>query len=303
MINEEVLAEEFSMTQAWDRLLESLLGMFGSFIDHVPNLFFGLLVLVMTWAVSWGAQRVYWKIFNGRRVRRSLKDLISKLISIAIWVAGLLAASVVVFPSVKPESVLAGLGLSSIAIGFAFKDVVENFFAGFLILLREPMEIGDVVECNDVEGRVEEITIRDTMIRKLDGQCVLVPNAMLFKNPVTIRTDREKRRVSIACGVSYDADLDEARQVILEATQGASTVLDEPKVQVLAQQFGGSSIDFDVLWWTASQPMELRQSRDEVVRCIKSALDQAGIEIPFPQRVLHVPGPLQVNAGAEQTDD
>ena len=292
-------AEGFSASAAWELLLGSLNEMFEGFVRHLPNLLIGILVLVLTWTVSWVVRKAYWRLVSNRRLRRSLKDLFSKMISITIWGLGTLAASVVVFPSVKPESILAGLGLSSIAIGFAFKDVVENFIAGFLILIREPLEIGDFVKCNDVEGNVEAITIRDTLVRQTDGQRVIVPNAMLFKNPVWIRTDREERRVQLFCGVAYDVNLDEARSVLEQALEGLQSVHAHREVLVLAHEFGDSSINFEVTWWTGSKPIDVRRSRDEVARAIKLALDQAGIEIPFPHRTLTFKEPLGVEVAGK----
>lgn len=296
----EVELGDFSVSNAWDLLMESLLDMFQGFVQHLPNLLIALVVLVLGWALSWAAQKAYWRLVRDRRLRRSLKDLFAKLISITVWTLALLAASVVVFPSVKPESILAGLGLSSIAIGFAFKDVVENFFAGFLILIREPLEIGDFIKCDNVEGKVETITIRDTLIRQTDGQRVVVPNGMLFKNPVWIRTDQEERRVSVICGVAYDVDLEEAQGVIQKALEGLDSIVGSREVEVYAHEFGSSSIDFEVTWWTGSKPGEIRRSKDEVVRAIKAALDDAGIEIPFPYRTLTFKEPLSVEQGGER---
>lgn len=290
---------EFSASTAWDLLVSSLHDMFRGFVQHLPNLLIALIVLMMTWTFAWAAQKAYWRLIGKRRLRRSLKDLFAKLISITIWCLGFLAASVVVFPSVKPESILAGLGLSSIAIGFAFKDVVENFFAGFLILIREPLEIGDFIKCDNVEGKVESITIRDTLIRQTDGQRVIVPNAMLFKNPVWIRTDQEKRRMSIICGVAYDVDLEQARGVIGKSLDGLDSVDADREVQIYAHEFGSSSIDFEVTWWTGSKPGEVRKSKDQVVRSIKGALDEAGIEIPFPYRTLTFKDSLNVERSGE----
>lgn len=293
-------SDEFSVSKAANLLLESLREMFEGFVQHVPNLLIAGVALALTWAASSLLQKVYWRFVRNRRLRRSLKDLFAKLLSIAIWVVGMLAASVVVFPSIKPESILAGLGLSSIAIGFAFKDVVENFFAGFLILIRDPLEIGDFIKCEDVEGKVEQISIRDTLLRQTDGQQVVIPNGMLFKNPVWIRTDREVRRVTVICGVAYDEDVDQARDVIRGAVEGLPSVDAKQEVQVFACEFNSSSVDFEVAWWTGSEPLDIRKSRDEVIAAVKSALDEAGIEIPFPYRTLTFKEPIAFRSPSKE---
>ena len=208
-------------------------------------------------------------------------------------------AAVIVFPDFTPAKLLTVIGLGSIAIGFAFKDIFENFLAGILILFREPFQIKDFIECEGMEGFVEDINIRDTNIRRVDGQRIVIPNAMLFKNPVKVRTDLDRRRVTVMCGVAYGEDVDEARQVIYEAVDKLDSVDSDKKVQIFAQAFGASSIDFEVTWWTGSSPLEIRQSRDEVVASVKRALDDAGIEIPFPYRTLTFKEPLHTVSDKE----
>jgi small-conductance mechanosensitive channel len=204
-------------------------------------------------------------------------------------------AAVIVFPGLTPASMLAGLGIGSVAIGFAFKDVFENFLAGIIILFRREMRIGDYIECEDIEGQVDQIAIRESHIRQTDGQLVIVPNSILFKNPVTVRTSLEKRRVTVICGVAYDVDLAEARSVIEKAVEACDTVeQDEKPIQVFAKEFGDSSINFEVTWWTGSKPVDVRSSRDQVISSIKRALDAANIEIPFPYRTLTFKEPLPV---------
>ncbi len=209
-------------------------------------------------------------------------------------IVGVLAAAAVLFPTITPGKLLTALGLGSVAIGFAFKDILENFFAGVLILLREPFGVGDHIASDDAEGAVEEITIRDTHIRQTDGQLVVVPNAALFQNPVTVRTDKEFRRTSITCGVAYGEDVDEARAVIEKAVRAVDLVRDDVRdVQVFAKAFGASSIDFEVAWWTGSKPIDIRASRDQVIAAVKRALDEADMEIPFPYRTLTFKEPLR----------
>ncbi len=236
------------------------------------------------------------------KLRQSLQELFALLTSIAVWFLGVMIAAVILFPGLTPASILAGLGIGSVAIGFAFKDVFENFLAGIIILFRREMRIGDHVECEGIEGQVSHIAIRESHIRQTDGQLVIVPNSILFKNPVTVRTDKDHRRVTVICGVAYDVDIDEARTVISDAVRGCDTVISDGKpIQIFAQEFASSSINFEVTWWTGSKPVEVRTSRDQVVSAVKRALDDAGIEIPFPYRTLTFKEPLPLQR-AERTE-
>ncbi len=285
-------------------LMDQLREIGRSAIELTPQIMVALVVLTLTALVSKIIKSGISNLMARTKLRQSLRELATLLASIMTWVLGLMIAAVIVFPGLTPASILAGLGLGSVAIGFAFKDVFENFLAGIIILFRREMRIGDHIECLGIEGEVTHIAIRESHISRTDGQLVIVPNSMLFKNPVIIRTDKPKRRVSIICGVAYDVDVDEARSVIAGAVEKCGTVEKNDKpIQVFAQEFASSSINFEVTWWTGSKPVEVRTSRDEVVANVKRALDDAGIEIPFPYRTLTFKQPLPIAPqGTEGTD-
>ncbi len=271
-----------------------------SSIELLPQLAVAILVLVLTVGLYKLVGYLTKRALKRTRLRPSLKELFALIASILVWILGLMIAAVILFPGLTPSSILAGLGIGSVAIGFAFKDVFENFLAGIIILFRREMRIGDYIECEDIEGKVAHIAIRESHIEQTDGQLVIVPNSILFKNPVTIRTHQPARRVTVICGVAYDVDVDNAREVITAAVAACESVLQDDKpIQVFAQAFGASSIDFEVTWWCGSKPVELRASRDEVVAGVKRALDDANIEIPFPYRTLTFKEPLPIAQNKE----
>jgi small-conductance mechanosensitive channel len=289
-------------------MIERLSGMGRVFFALLPQVILALLLLVLTWLAAKGASRLVVWLTRRSSMRPSLIGLLQNLASILVWLTGILVAATIAFPDMSPTDLLAALGIGSVAIGFAFKDVFENFLAGILILYREPMRLHDHIFCDDIEGEVEKITIRDTHVRQTDGQLAVLPNATLFKNPVIIRTDQELRRVTIAAGVAYDEDVDQSRTVIERAVRGLDSVADDRPVQVFAQAFGSSSIDFEVAWWTGSRPIDVRRSRDQVVAAIKRALDEAGIDIPVPYRTLTFKEPLALarakdSAGEEDHEE
>ena len=166
-----------------------------------------------------------------------MRLLLVSLTRIGVWLIGLLVTATILFPNLTPTKALAGLGIGSIAVGLAFKDIFENFLAGILILIREPMRIGDDISCEGVTGRVEKITIRDTYIRKRSGELVLAPNSFLFKNPIEVLTDLPLRRIELVVGVGYGEDVDAARNVILGAFDGLESVDRSKRVDVFAREF------------------------------------------------------------------
>lgn len=272
-------------------------------IEMLPAAVAAIAVMIATWVAAKIVRIVVRTMARRARLRLSLQELCILLGVIATWLLGLITAAVILFPDLTPGSIVAGLGIGTIAIGFAFKDIFENFFAGIIILLRRSMRIGDFVECGGYEGKVEHINIRETYVRQTDGQLVILPNAQLFKNPLTVLTDQEERRTTIICGVAYGEDVDAARSVIEDAVKGCNSVHQgERPIQVFAKEFADSSINFEVTWWTGSQPIDIRRSRDEVVAAVKRGLDEAGIEIPFPYRTLTFKEPLPVRRTAVGAD-
>ncbi|SER68207.1 Small-conductance mechanosensitive channel [Nitrosomonas sp. Nm51] len=284
-----------SVAEVAQTLQETLIHIWKNFLEHTPYLLAGILVLILTWIIANLFSRLGSRLFNFQRLRRSLRDLIIRLIIIGIWIGGLLLAAMFWFPGLTPTTALGGLGIVSIAIGFAFQDIFENFFAGILLLWRFPFENGDFIECQDITGRVEAVNIRMTQIRLTTGELVLVPNSTLFKNPVTVLTNKPYRRVTIIAGIAYDENVSRAVQVIEQAVKKCRTVALSEPVEIFPQAFGASSIDIEVAWWTDNKPVDTRRSRGEIVTAVKQALDEAGIEIPFPYRTLTFKEPLAVH--------
>lgn len=272
-------------------------------IEVMPQLLIALVIILLTYAFAKLARNIAQRILKKTKLRKSLINLLILFSSIAIWIIGIMIAAIIAFPGLTPTKMLAGLGIGSVAIGFAFKDIFENFLAGIIILLRKEMRINDFIACEGYEGTVEAILVRETHIRQPDGELVILPNSILFKNPLTIRTDLAQRRTTIICGVGYGENVDEARSVIKQAVTDCKTVISDSRpVQIFANEFADSSINFEVTWWTGSKPVNIRESRDEVVAAVKSALDKSGIEIPFPYRTLTFNQPISVNTDQKQDD-
>lgn len=280
---------------------DTLFTIWSNFIAHVPYLAGAIAVLFFTWLATVAISRFGERLFSKSRLRQSLQELIIRLIVIGVWIFGFLLAAMIVFPGLTPAKALGGLGLMSVAVGFAFKDIFENFFAGILLLWRYPFENGDYIECDGVEGKIERTEIRLTKIRKTNGELVVVPNSHLFKNPVRVLTDQNKRRVTITTGVAYSENLDESIDVISRAVERCETVEKQKPVQVFPSAFGSSSIDIEVTWWTDAKPLDVRRSTGEVITVVKKALDDAGIEIPFPYRTLTFSEPLELAGKAQES--
>lgn len=179
------------------------------------------------------------------------------------------------------------LGIGGIALAFALQDVIENLISGVMLQVRRNFEVGDQIVTNEFAGTVEDVNFRSTWLRTFDGRRVILPNSMVYKNPVENRTAFDKRRTTLSVGVDYGADLAEAQETLVDAASSAPGVLSEPAVEAWVETFGASSIDFAVRFWHAPEIATEWEVRDAVAQQLKQALDRAGIGIPFPQRVLH----------------
>jgi small-conductance mechanosensitive channel len=278
-------------------LIDRGVAMYEGFVKLLPLLAVALLVLLLTWALARGLSYLARKAANRKGTRRSLGDLAATVTRVLVWIFGILTAMTIVFPSVNPAAILSGLGIGGVIIGIAFQDTFQNFMAGVMIMLRRSMRVGDYIDGEGVEGRIEEINLRDTYLRRVDGELVIVPNNHLFANPVKVWTDPDFRRYEVVVGVAYDEDVDEARGVIQAALDALDLGPSGKRPQVFAREFGASSIDFTVRWWGDPEPLGFHEGRDKVVSGIKRALDEAGIEIPFPYRTLTFKEPLRLSQG------
>lgn len=277
-------------------VLNTFYGMIKSFVEHLPYVFGAIVTLLLTWALTTLLRRFGNRVLGNWNKRESVKELIIRLVTIVGWILGLLLSAIILFPGLTPAKALGGLGLVSIAVGLAFKDIFENFFAGILILWRFPFERGDFIECEGLVGKVEKVMMRMSYIRETNGKLTVVPNAFLFKNPVTILTNLPSRRVMLTTGVAYDVDVDEAVGVIQDAIAQCDTLTADKPIQVFPCAFGSSSIDIELTWWTDSTPLGVRKSRAQVVTAVKSALDRHNIEIPYPYRTLTFKEPLAISS-------
>lgn len=264
------------------------------FVQMLPQLGIALIILMVTWIFAKFAVRIADRLTKHTHIREDLKQLVDTLVRLAIWIIGVVIALTVAIPSFTPASAFAGLGVGALAIGFAFQDIFENFLAGVLIMLREKMRIGDLIECEGIVGKVERITLRETHVRQLSNELTIVPNSKLFKNPVKILTDDVMRRDEIMVGVGYDCDLEEAQRLIQAAVEGLDNIVHEKPVLVVARTFGASSVDLLVQWWAPTGKTDIRLTRNSVVLAVKKALDAAGIEIPYPYVTNTFKEPLRI---------
>ena len=253
---------------------------------HLPYLILGFVVFVFFVVGARLAKRILNTAGRRTRLDRTLADLLGRLVSAFTIILGLFVAAVIIFPTFNPGDLIAGLGITSVAIGFAFKDVLQNFFAGILILWRRPFIVGDEIKFQSYEGTVEEITTRSTRVKTYDGERAVLPNGDVYTSAVLVRTAYNNRRVRLSVGIGYQDSIERARSVIREVLQKIDGVLHEPAPSVFVAELAPSSVNLNVLFWTNSRQASLLRVSDGAMTGIKLALDEAGIDIPYPHIVI-----------------
>jgi small-conductance mechanosensitive channel len=220
--------------------------------------------------------------------------------NVVTWAAGLAGIVYALgILGVRLAPLLGAIGIGGIALALATQSILANFIASILIQTRRPFRRGDQIGSNGFEGVVEGVNLRAVAINTFDGERVLIPAADVLGAPITNFTVLGARRTTLQLGVGYGTDLEQAQSVILDAVNSVEAVLDDPAPEAVVELFNESSIDFAIRFWNHPQRAFLWHVRSEVAMAVKRALDEAGIEIPFPQRVMIAgpPAPTAVKPG------
>jgi small-conductance mechanosensitive channel len=273
---------EFDAGVVWRTLTE--LG--ESFLARAPYLVFALLAFIVFLIIARIVKRVI--VIAGKRTRldETLASLLGRLASGILTIIGVLVGAVIVFPTFRPGDLVAGLGITSVAIGFAFRDILQNFFAGILILWRQPFRVGDQIRTKDYEGTVEEINIRSTRLKTYDGERAVLPNGDVYTNAILVRTAYGIRRVRFTVGIGYPDSIEEARATIYRTLSETEGVVHDPGPWVYVSELAPSSVNFTVYFWVESHQANVLKVSDRVATDIKLALDREGIDLPYPHTVV-----------------
>lgn len=261
-------------------VLDAFRDLWDGFMSRLPSLAVGLAVLLFFYLLARLARFLVSRSIMKVRTSEHAARVVSRLVFTGILTLGILVSLGVM--GVNPGALVASLGLVSVGVGFALKDVIENFIAGITIILQKPFVIGDAVRFGDVEGVVEDVRVRDTVIRMFDGRKVFVPNRSLFSGVVINSTVNRRRRLDFRVGVAYAADPARAARVAEEALRGLDGLLEEPAPLVVLEGLGGSSLDLRVYFWldpTTHNPLEVKS---RAISKVKAALEKEGFTIPYP---------------------
>ena len=275
------MTEPVEITSQFTPAYEKLKQMGRTIIVKLPLIGAAMLILLLARLTSrlLGKRRGWMNRFQFSSLGRDLALRISRLV---IYLVALLVVLELLDATAIVGAVIGAAGLAGIALGFAFKNIVENYLAGVILSTRNPFEIGDAVEIDGKAGKVARLTSRDTVLVTLDGNHLRIPNAMVMNSVLLNYSRNPLRRFDFFVGVSTDFDLSEVRRIAVDTLRKNPAVLEDPAPMVVIDSLGDSAVLMQFFAWIDQNHHSFLKAKSESIRLIKEAFDEAGIEMPEP---------------------
>ena len=251
-------------------------------IEQLPNILAGVLVLVVFWIIGKLLKWLFLSTSAKTKIDSHLRILISRLLVVFVFIFGVFTALTVIIPEFGFGDLIAGLGFSSFVIGFATKDILNNFFSGILVLWQEPFKIGDYVFINNNQGEVEHIGVRATRLRMDDGERILIPNGEMYSTSLIIRDAGTNRRMNLKISVSYKSKIKHVKEIIQQVLFDAEGVEFEPKPDVYVIDLNGEGINLSIYFWVNTDKNSPIVVFDDITTEIKESLNEAGVTLYPP---------------------
>ena len=250
----------------------------------LPNIVVALVLIAVVTLVAGLIARFIRSRLHARG-RRDLGIMLGGMVKWALILGAVLLGLTIVLPTLRPGDLVAGLGIGSVAIGFAFKDILQNWLSGLLLLLRQPFEVGDQVVIGEYEGTVERIETRSTIIKTYDGQRGVIPNGEVYTSALKVKTATPLRRSQYDIGIGYGDGIGHAVEVLTEAMRGVEGVEADPAPEALVWDLSASWVSIRMRWWTKSDRATEVAVWSRVLWAAKEALDAHAIDMPYDTQV------------------
>lgn len=259
------------------------------FWERLPYICIALVVFALFYLLSKLFKFFVRKALADRSyTKQNLVLVLNRVGTSAILFIGFLIAMVISIPGFTPAQLMSALGIGSVAIGFAFKDIFQNLLSGILILLSEPFKIGDDIIVSGLEGTVEDIQIRATFLRSPDGRRIVIPNATVYTSPVTVNTAYQRRRCEFVVGIGYEDDVQKAKDIVMQILDKDTTVLSQPGFSVNVAALADFSVNLKVQWWVNTTEIVTSTSISAVQEKVIHAFAENDVSIPYPVQEVKV---------------
>lgn len=258
-------------------------------VAAAPLLLFAVIVLPLAWlAAGYVAGGVRWLM--ARRVESVfLRDVIAKAAAIPVFLLGVYLVLQASGLTQLAVSILGGAGVFGIVVGFAFRDIAENFLASILLSMRRPFRVGDFLDVGGKMGVVQSMNTRSTILVSLEGNHIQIPNATVFKSTIVNYSAAPKRRETLDVGIGYDAPISDVQGILLDVLKRHEAVLGEPEPVVLVESLGVSTVNLKAYFWFDGHAVSSLKLTSSLLRLMKTTLLDAGVSMPDAAREIVFP--------------
>lgn len=268
-------------------VLERITGWGETGVKYLPNFIVAALILTLFYFISRWVRKLVTKLMHNVTDNVTIIDLVETMSGLIVMAMGLFIALTVLNLGSTVTSMLAGLGVVGLALGFAFRDIAANFISGVFLSIQHPFGKGDIIECKDHYGTVQKINLRCTIIETMQGQIVYIPNKDVYSGMVINYTDNHERRVDLPIGVSYGDDHRKARELAVEAVKDLDSVDNNKPIDLYYTGIGGSTFDYKIRFWVNfHKQTDFLSARSEAIIAIGETYEQNDIDMSYPIRTL-----------------
>ncbi len=273
----------------------------------LPLIIFAIVILPIAWWLSAAVAGLLRRWLLGGMESPLLRDIFSRLLALPIFLIGLYVVLQVAGLTQLAFSLLGGAGVLGIIVGFAFRDIAENFLASLLLSIRRPFRSGDFLDVGGMQGSVQSMNTRSTVLLSSEGNHIQIPNATIFKSTIINYSASPIRRETIEVGVGYEASIARAQEIVMNMLDAHEAVTKEPQPMVLVDSLGASTVNIKAYFWIDARNYSVLKVKSAILRQVKRVLTEEGISMPddareviFPQGVpiVQLAGAAEENAKA-----
>jgi len=283
------------LSEGLNKLFDKLEGWGTGLIKMLPNLIIAIFVVLIFYGLSKWGYKLTRRILKKTYFNESLEHLLSSTCGILIFIIGIILALAVLDLQKTVFSMLAGVGVIGLALGFAFQDLAANFMSGIMLAVRSPLNIGDIIEINGTTGKVIKVRLRETLIRNFNGQNIYIPNKDFTTNELINYSKFGKRRIEIEVGIGYEDDPQQGVKIVKSALEKVDGILSNPQPEVYVNNLGASSVNIIAYGWISFPKTNFFKAKSEATIAVKTELENSNFNIPFPIRTIKIPENANLN--------
>ena len=261
-------------------------------VQSIPIILAALLVLLFTFLAMYISGHVADYTILSRFQNKLLRGVVRKGLLLLVFLLGIYLVLQIAGLTRLAATVLGGTGLFGLIVGIAFRDIAENFLASILISMQNPFRYGDLIEVEGIQGYVQRVNTRGTLLMSLDGNHIQIPNSIIYKSKILNFTSNPKVRLDFMVGVGYDVPINEAQSIAKEILESHPAVLDDPEPTVLVEGLGSSTVNLRLYYWIDGHKFSVLKVNSSMMRLVKTTFEERGFSMPddareviFPQGV------------------